>query len=141
MFNISIHNFTCLSEVQNFFLNSQNIFNTSIHNTNKRNLSYFPTMRALPLLLVDFYCDFYQEKQRSRDRAPVLSADEYAIVLNGPVLCSHFPGNSHEQNLLHRRVCTIIEAITMHYIGGWDKTVRDRLAPRLGVVLPHMLII
>ena len=86
-------------------------------------------MRALPLLLVDFYCDFYQEKQRSRDRAPVLSADEYAIVLNGPVLSSHFPGNSHEQNLLHRRVCTIIEAITMHYIGGWDKTVRDRLAP------------
>ena len=29
----------------------------------------------------------------------------------------------------------------MHHIGGWGKMVRDRLAPTLGAVLPHMLII
>ena len=59
-------------------------------------------------------CDFYQEKQRGRDRAPVLSSEDYTIVITA--LNSHSPDSSHKEKLLYGKEEAFIHRQNMSLI-------------------------
>ena len=58
--------------------------------------------------------DFYQEKQRGRDRAPVLSSKDYTIVITA--MNSHSPDSSYKEKLLYRKVEAFIHRQNMSLI-------------------------
>ena len=68
----------------------------------------------LASVVITSCCDFYQEKQRGRNRAPVLSSEDYTIVITA--LNSHSPDSSHNEKLLYRKVEAFIHRQNMSLI-------------------------